>query len=369
MATVTKGSTSVSYKYNDSGIRTSKTVNGVEHIYTLNGSQIVSETWGNNTLIYLYDEAGSPIGMQYRQSGMSEGLFYTFFFEKNLFGDVVAIYNEYGVKVLSYTYDAWGNVTQTWHNLMAQNLYAQYNPFRYRGYYYDTETGFYYLESRYYDPATGRFINADGHVNANGDLIGYNMYAYCSNNPVMYTDPTGEFAISMTAICVISGVLIGASIGGWLGYEYAQSNDIDEEDQWKYVVGGALLGGAVGGLAGYAAAPSIVAATGIAGVSVSTAGLSIIPASGGLIIADYVNNANTFISWATQQLEKTQTVLSKQQVKYLFYKANEYGVKIAGDLSGHENTNWPMPHIHLGDKRVHVAVAQEAIKWISEHIQ
>ena len=69
---------------------------------------------------------------------------------------------------------------------------AAANPFRYRGYYYDTETGFYYLQSRYYDPATGRFLNADSHVNANGDLVGYNMYAYCSNNPVMNVDPSGE---------------------------------------------------------------------------------------------------------------------------------------------------------------------------------
>ena len=68
------------------------------------------------------------------------------------------------------------------------------NPFRYRGYYYDTETGFYYLQSRYYNPEWGRFLNVDGSVNANGDLIGFNMYAYCSNNPVMYFDPCGNEA-------------------------------------------------------------------------------------------------------------------------------------------------------------------------------
>ena len=76
-----------------------------------------------------------------------------------------------------------------------------------------------------------------------------------------------------------------------------------------------------------------------------------------------------FYIMARQHLEKTQETLSKQQVKYLFYKANEYGVKITGDLSGHIGTNWPMPHIHLGDARIHVAVAQEAIGWISKHLQ
>ena len=73
---------------------------------------------------------------------------------------------------------------------------AESNPFLYRGYYYDRETGFYYLRSRYYDPVIGRFINADSHVNANGDLLGYNMYAYCSNNPVMNVDPGGDGFLS-----------------------------------------------------------------------------------------------------------------------------------------------------------------------------
>ena len=253
LSVATKGNKTLTFKYNDEGIRTSKTVNGVEHIYTLNGSQIVSETWGNNTLIYLYDESGSPIGMQYRQSGMTEGLFYTFFFEKNLFGDIVAIYNEYGVKVISYTYDAWGNVKQNLVNMLAQNLYAQYNPFRYRGYYYDTETGFYYLESRYYDPATGRFINADVHINANGDLIGYNMYAYCSNNPVMYTDSTGEFALSSFLI----GLGIAAAIGAIISAtSYTTSQCIDAaltgDFEWSWgEFAGCTVGGAIGGAISY----------------------------------------------------------------------------------------------------------------------
>lgn len=192
MATATKNGTTNIYKYNDSGIRTSKKVGNVEHVYTLNGSQIVSETWSNNTLVYLYDETGSPIGMQYRTSSMEEGEFVNFFFEKNLFGDIVGVYNESGIKVLSYYYDAWGNHTPNVLNSTGNNTYAQYNPFRYRGYYYDTDTGLYYLQSRYYNPYWGRFINADVYINANGDLIGYNMYAYCSNNPVMYTDSTGS---------------------------------------------------------------------------------------------------------------------------------------------------------------------------------
>ena len=90
---------------------------------------------------------------------------------------------------------------------------AVYNPFRYRGYYYDTETGLYYLQSRYYNPAWGRFLNADGYINANGDLTGYNMYAYCSNNPIMYVDPTGQawwhwaLAATIVVACAVATVV------------------------------------------------------------------------------------------------------------------------------------------------------------------
>ena len=107
------------------------------------------------------------------------------------------MYNADGDKIGSYTYDAWGNCTVSvvsGNTTLENNIVRTYNPFRYRGYYYDTETGLYYLQSRYYNPEWGRFLNADGYVNANGDLIGFNMYAYCSNNPVRYADKTGSIA-------------------------------------------------------------------------------------------------------------------------------------------------------------------------------
>ena len=114
-----------------------------------------------------------------------------YYFVKNLQGDVVQIRSIYGTVVVEYTYDAWGNV------LSITGMYADTlgvnNPIRYRGYYQDFETGFYYLQSRYYDPAVRRFINADGYINANDDLLGYNMYAYCGNNPVNRNDDGGMF--------------------------------------------------------------------------------------------------------------------------------------------------------------------------------
>ena len=103
----------------------------------------------------------------------------------------MAVYSEDGTKLISYTYDAWGNFTTTYSNGGAATT-ATYNPFTYRGYYYDAELEFYYLNSRYYDSNTGRFINADIYINANGDILGFNMFAYCGNNPVFHIDDGGE---------------------------------------------------------------------------------------------------------------------------------------------------------------------------------
>ena len=152
----------------------------------------MSEEWTENgvqhLLIYIYDASGAPIGMAYRDSTYSNGDFDFYLFAKNIQGDILYIYNTSGTRLVTYTYDAWGNVTTSYSNGGASTA-ARHNPFRYRGYYYDTETGFYYLNSRYYDPEVGRFLNADGQLNTG--LLGYNLFAYCENNPVMYTDYYG----------------------------------------------------------------------------------------------------------------------------------------------------------------------------------
>ena len=131
--------------------------------------------------------------MQYRTLSYAEGAFDTFYFEKNLQGDIIAVYNASGTKLVGYTYDAWGNCTTTYYNGGASTG-AQYNPFRYRGYYYDSDLGFYYLNNRYYDSKTGRFINSDSVLNGGVGLTSYNSFAYCSNNPIKYSDPSGYFA-------------------------------------------------------------------------------------------------------------------------------------------------------------------------------
>ena len=116
-----------------------------------------------------------------------------FWYEKNLQGDIVAVYSDAGTKLISYTYDAWGNFNTYYSNGGATSK-ATLNPFTYRGYYYDADLGLYYLNSRYYDSVVGRFINADGAISdVGGDIRGYNMYSYCFNNPVNMVDSAGEF--------------------------------------------------------------------------------------------------------------------------------------------------------------------------------
>ena len=190
LVSATTGSNSLSFTYNDdSGIRTSKTKNGVTTTYYLDGSLIIAEETSGNVTVYLYDASGSPAGMQYHASSYAEDDWDIFWYEKNLQGDIVAVYNEAGTKLVSYTYDAWGSFSRNYHNGGSSTV-AGNNPFLYRGYYYDKDLQLYYLNARYYDPAVGRFINADSALYHS--ILGYNMYAYCRNNPVNFVDYSGE---------------------------------------------------------------------------------------------------------------------------------------------------------------------------------
>ena len=170
------------YAYNADGIRRRKNNTN----YTLDGSNIIREYDANGKDIYFNYDLDGVCG--FRIGGVD------YFYRKNLQGDITDIYCEDGTKYASYTYDAWGNCTITLDVCGIGTL----NPFRYRGYYYDSETNLYYLKSRYYDPATGRFLNQDELVD-NRSVLGYNMYAYCWNNPVNKIDNSGESATAVAA--------------------------------------------------------------------------------------------------------------------------------------------------------------------------
>ena len=174
----------------------------VTHEYlTLNGKVARETIRTNNTLTavldFVYDESGKPFALKYSTNGTS---FQTYYYVLNLQGDVVKLIHyipgfEYE-SVATYEYDAWGNIVSSSGRL------AEINPLRYRGYYYDNETGFYYLQSRYYDPANRRFINADSYQSTGQGFVGTNMFAYCNNNTPIYSDPTGHALKPLTtAIC------------------------------------------------------------------------------------------------------------------------------------------------------------------------
>ena len=170
--------------------------------YTVDGSTVLRQSWNNGsdsyTADYLYDENGNPFGFIYRKNG---GTASYYFYETNIFGDIAAVYNSNGSKIVSFTYDAWGNVTQTISNTtVCTDDFIKATLFRYRGYIYDSETNLYYLQSRYYDPEVGRFINADSALYHN--MLGYNLFVYTYNNPIGYVDYTGKSVTAALATWV-----------------------------------------------------------------------------------------------------------------------------------------------------------------------
>lgn len=136
-----------------------------------------------------------PIGMQYRKTTYAANEFDTYWFEKNLQGDVVQLRSIWGALLAEYDYDAWGNCTVVYQHPSYGDL-ANINPIRYRGYVYDFETGFYYLQSRYYDPQVRRFISIDAYVSTGQNFIGFNMYVYCLNNPTGRIEIGGYFSVT-----------------------------------------------------------------------------------------------------------------------------------------------------------------------------
>ena len=197
------------YTYNANGIRTSKKVNGVLHTYTLDGTKILREEWNGNTLIPLYDNEDSVCGILYNEE--------PYYFIKNLQGDVIAIVNKDADTVVRYTYDAWG-VSETLTN-SSDCVIATINPFRYRGYYYDEETGLYYLNSRYYDASVGRFVNVDTSESLQdvNKILENNLFTYCQNDPINESDYTGSLLTSL-----IKKILTGVFKGfiGLLGSDF-----------------------------------------------------------------------------------------------------------------------------------------------------
>ena len=202
------GNTTINNTYDVDGIRETKTVGGVTHTYTTLDGKVVREAYGNVKVDYLYDNTGRPYKLIVTEGTTT----YTGFYILNLQGDVIGIVDTSGAKAVTYEYSAWGTLIGNSTNGSTNgSKLTQYNALKYRGYYYDADLAMYYLGSRFYDTEICRFINADDldYLGASGDFIGYNLYAYCANNPVNCKDEDGKFA----KYAVYGGVMLGGSMG------------------------------------------------------------------------------------------------------------------------------------------------------------
>lgn len=257
LATLNGNGVTASYTYDVDGLRTSKTVNGVKHEYYYVGNTLQYEKFGTTELWFFYDADGNPSGVRYKNGSTTTD----YYFVCNWRGDVIRIYDGAGAVVANYNYDAWGNVISVTDAngaaITDSTHIANVNPLRYRGYYYDSETGLYYISARYYDPEIGRWINADNQIaGIGGEVLGYNLFAYCTNNPINMSDPSGNWpkwatklvaAVAVVAVVAVVAAVTVATAGA----------------------GTAIAAVAVGAAKGAAIGFAVGAATGAAGGAIS----------------------------------------------------------------------------------------------------
>ena len=228
----------VTFAYDSDGKRVKKTSGNTETKYYYNGSTLsglVRTTTGNTgttkiTVQFVYDAEGKPFLL--RLNGKTD-----YFYLYNGLGDVVGLIDSSNKVVVRYQYNSWGKVTSS-EDTSGVSL-ATLNPFCYRKYVYDSETGLYCLGSRYYDPEVGRFVNADDTdvIFAKPQELGSkNLYAYCDNNPVAREDYAGEFPIP----CIV-GAVVGAAVSGF-SYVLTSGGEIDGVELAKSCLVGAISG-------------------------------------------------------------------------------------------------------------------------------
>ena len=247
---------SLTFKYDADGDRIAKINGDKTTSYTYASGLLMSQTDGQDTLAFTYDPEGKALAVKYNGTD--------YYYLYNIQGDVISLYDSTGATVVDYRYDSWGRPLSVTGSLA--NTLGAVNPIRYRGYYYDTETGLYLLKTRYYDPETGRFISSDG-VLDNRDVSTLNLYSYCGNDPINNADEDGRWVAS-----AIAGAIIGGIAGALTAYVKHGNNKkaIIKAAAWG-TVGGALSG-ALGGVAG-------VIAKALKAKKVVKVGLSIIAAA------------------------------------------------------------------------------------------
>ena len=260
------------YSYDENGIRTRKTIGNTVTDYYYNGTLLMgtvkttTNSDGSTTtskLRFSYDADGKVVAVNYN------GNYY--YYLRNAQSDIVKLIDKTGATVVEYRYDSWGKLLSTSGSL-ASTL-GKNNPFRYRGYVYDEETGFYYLQSRYYNPEVGRFISSDVLLSTGQGVLGHNAYAYCGNNPIVREDTQGNlWGLIAAAVGAVTGAVVGAVTGAVTGAITALASG---SDFGETVVAGIASGAAAGAITG--------AAVGIASDVVSVGIAATIVIGGGVL--------------------------------------------------------------------------------------
>ena len=267
LSSITKsGGGTYRYTYDMAGYRSSKVVDGVTHYYHTLGGKLVRESYGSTILDFIYYPDGTPLAMRYSADGGDS--YSTYYYVLNTHGEIIQLVHPYGDIVAEYQYDAWGNI------LSASGSRAEINPLRYRGYYYDSETGFYYVSSRYYDPEIGRFLSPDSTDILTASPLVHtdkNLYAYCDNNPVVRADGSGEFW----------HIIVGAAVGAAISTVVTVAMNVATGEKWSDGLFTAALSGAASGALGMTGVGLAGLVGGNAAISMATSTIDQVSENGG----------------------------------------------------------------------------------------
>lgn len=234
---------SIEYLYDEKGVRISKTINGICTTYYLENSNVIIEKTGENVLYFIRDNFSSLIGFKYNNT--------LYYYIKNAQDDIIGILDSNYNQIVAYNYDSWGNIvsiTDGEGNDISSDMnhIGNINPYRYRSYYYDKEIGLYYLNTRYYNPIWGRFINADGILGTNQDMFSHNLYIYCGNNPINIYDPNGQIGIFIGCLIIFMAGSIAAGSVISAAKQTAKTGKVDFKKVVKDSLGGITLEAGIG---------------------------------------------------------------------------------------------------------------------------
>ena len=297
----------VSFTYSDTGNRLSKTYNNETVKYIYNNDLLLKEIHDNYELSFIYDYSYNITSLIYKD--LNTNIETSYFFTFNNQGDIKAIYRSSDSKLIgTYDYDPYGNIISINDELIDDNDILNKNPIRYRGYYLDIESGLYYVHARYYDSIVGRWISIDD-INClgnEGEILSYNLYAYCLNNPINRVDINGNsslpnwakitigvsviVALAVTTVCtggalaVVSGAALSGAVTGGASSAVIGAVFGGTEGGWKGALDGAcsgfMQGIIIGGITGAA----------VSGYNVAIKGTKIIGKAHGSVLHKMATN-------------------------------------------------------------------------------